>query len=90
MSKTFRVEFLTQEEVTVRNYADIEANSAEEAVKKLKEIVEEEGNPYSSNDESIKDIGWVNGNVFDVIVNSNGVYDPSEDIHSVGDDVKEI
>jgi len=88
--KLFKVDFITLEECRVKNYAEVEAETKEEAKRIIEECVESGINPYCAYDERIKSVEWENGNVFDVIDNASGVYDVSEDIYDIGEHVEEI
>jgi len=91
MSKKFKVGFTTLEECEVRNYAIIKADTAEEAKIILKHIiVDEEENPYASDDDRILAVEWEDGKATDVIVSTNGIHSVVEDIYGIGEYVEEI
>jgi len=91
MSKKFKVGFTTLEECEVRNYAIVKADTAEEAKSILKHIiVDEEENPYASDDDRILAVEWEDGKATDVIVGTNGIHSVVEDIYGIGEHVEEI
>jgi len=88
--KLFKVSFITLEECRIRNYAEVEAETKEEAKKAIEKCVESGINPYCAYDERIKSVGWENGNVFDIVESISGIRDASEDIYDIGEHIEEI
>jgi len=88
--KLFKVDFVTLEECRIKNYAEVEAETKEEAKEIIEKCVKYNINPYCAYDEKIKSVEWENGNVFDIVESISGIRDASEDIYDIGEHIEKI